>query len=301
MNNPNLITVFTPSYNRGSLLPQLYKRLVNQNNNNFEWIIVDDGSSDNTKEVIEQFILENKFPIHYYYKSNGGKHSAINVGVQKANGDLFCIIDSDDFLTDNALEIINNEWQKIKDNPKICGIIGLSKYTNGQIVGDDFLKDNWQIPFADYYLKYNLKGDKSVAFKTDVMKEFPFPEKEGIRFVFEAVVWHEMSKKYDVLCVNKVIQFVEYQESGVSNSSYKLWYVKSLAFSYFNLIQNKTYRFTQYPKAYLWNFIHLAINSLLSGDHYFFKLKSVKDKCLYLVLFPRGYFAYSRMKKLIRE
>jgi hypothetical protein len=131
------------------------------------------------------------------------------------------------------------------------------------------------------------------------MKEYPFPEEEGIRFVFEAVVWHEMAKKYDVLALNKVLQYKEYLEEGLSDSSYKLWYIKSLAYSYFQLIANKTYSFSRYPKTYIWSFIHLAINSLLSGTSYFYKLPSFKDKCLYLILFPRGYYSYLKMRKLI--
>jgi glycosyltransferase involved in cell wall biosynthesis len=299
MDSANLITIFTPCYNRAHLLSQLYKSILAQQVTNFEWLIVDDGSSDNTKEVVEGFISENKIVISYHHKSNGGKHTAVNYGVQKAKGNLFCIVDSDDLLTNDALVFINIAWQKIKENPKVCGIIGLSKFTNGEIVGDAFLVKDWQIPFSDYYLKYHLKGDKSVAFKTAILKQYPFPELEEIKMVFEAVVWHEISKKYDVICLNEAIQNVNYQQQGLSDSSYKLWYIKSLAFSYFQLIANKTYSFSRYPKDYLWSFIHLAINSLLSETSYFDKLPTIKDKCLYLILFPRAYYSYRKMKHLI--
>lgn len=296
-----LITIFTPTYNRAHLLRRLYESLLVQKNTNFEWLIVDDGSSDNTRQLVQEFISEERILIRYFYKSNGGKHTAVNYGVQKAKGELFFIVDSDDVMTENAVQLKWDAWQKIKDNNKIAGIIGLSQFTNGEIVGNRFLKDNWEIPFSDYYLKYNLKGDKSVAFKTSVMKQYPFPEKEGIKLVFEAVVWHEMAKKHDVFCLNEVIQFVEYQEEGVSGSSYKLWYVKSLAFSFYKLIDNNTYSVFKYPKAFIWNYIHLSINSLLAGENYFWKLSSVKDKILYLFLFPRGYFSYLKLKNRIVE
>lgn len=299
MSSVKTITVFTPCYNRGSLLPRLYASLLQQSTTNFEWLIVDDGSTDDTKAVVASFIAEQKIPISYYYKSNGGKHTAINLGVQKAQGDLFFIVDSDDFLSKDALAVTTHFWEQYKDNSAVCGMIGLSEYTNGQTVGDLFLQDEWQLSFSDFYLKYHLKGDKSVAFKTSVMKEYPFPEASGIRFVFEDVVWHAMSKSYDVLAVNKVLQYKEYLEEGLSDSSYKLWYVQSLAFSYFQLIANQTYSFSRYPRTYLWSFIHLAINSLLSGTSYFDKLPSFKDKCLYLILFPRGYYSYLKMRKLI--
>jgi len=299
MDSSNLITIFTPCYNRASLLARLYQSIVAQAVTNFEWIIVDDGSTDNTREVVESFISEQKITISYHYKPNGGKHTAINYGVAKAKGALFCIIDSDDFFEEDALVHINDAWKKYENNDKIGGFIGLSQFENGVIVGDSFLKQHWQIPFSDYYLKYFLKGDKSVAFKTEVLKQYPFPELEGIKMVFEDVVWHEMSKQYDVLCINNVIQTVHYHDEGVSGSSYKFWYVKSLAYSYFQLIANKTYSFSRYPKTYIWSFIHLAINSLLSGTSYFNKLPSFKDKCLYLILFPRGYYSYLKMRKLI--
>lgn len=299
MHNDNLITLFTPCYNRAHLLTQLYDSLLQQTNKNFEWLIVDDGSTDNSEQVVEAFIAQDKISISYYYKPNGGKHTAINLGVQKAKGNLFFIVDSDDFIANDAIEIIHNQWQIVKDNSKICGILGLSQYTNGTTVGDIFLKEKWEIPFSDYYLKYNLKGDKSVAFKTEILKQYPFPEKNGILFVFEAVVWHEMAKKYNVICFNKVIQYKEYLTEGLSDSSYKMWYVKSLAFSYFNLIENQTYSFSNYRKAYLWNFIHLSVNALLSNESYFYKLSSLKNKLLYLMFFPRGYYSYLRMKKLI--
>jgi len=301
MDSANLITIFTPCYNRAHLLSQLYQSLLEQNATNFEWLIVDDGSTDETRKVVESFISEHKIPISYHYKPNGGKHTAINYGVTKAKGALFCIIDSDDFFAKNALDHINKAWKNNRDNNSICGFIGLSTNVSGELVGDGFIQPSWQIPFSDYYLKHNLKGDKSVAFFTSILKNYPFPELEGIKMVFEAVVWHEMSKRYDVLCINEAIQTVNYQDEGVSRSSYKLWYVKSLAFSYFQLIANRTYSFSRYPKTYLWSYIHLASNSLLSGTSYFDKLPTFKDKCLYLILFPRGFYSYLRMKKLVVE
>lgn len=296
-----MITLFTPTYNRSHLLSRLYKSIQQQNYKDFEWVIVDDGSKDDTHQLIERFIADKKISIRYFYKNNGGKHSAINYGLQKAKGELFFIIDSDDVLAENALENIECHYQSIKNNNKICGIIGLSQYIDQQeIVGDRFLFENWEVSFADVYLKYHLKGDKSVAFKTEILKQYPFPEKKGIRFVFEAVVWHEMSKKYDVLALNEIIQKKEYLELGLSDSSYKKWYVESLAFSYFQLIKNKTYPFTQYPFHSLWNYIHLGINSLLSGYSYFNQL-SLLDQLIYFLVYPRAFYTYLKLKDRMHD
>ena len=296
-----MITLFTPTYNRVHLLSRLYNSILMQDVIDVEWLIVDDGSIDDTEALIENFKKEGIINIRYYKKSNGGKHTAINFGLQYAKGELFFIIDSDDVLAENALKIIKTHYQSIKNNDKICGIVGLSQYIDKQeIVGDYFLKNDWEVSFADIYLKYHLKGDKSVAFKTEVLRKYPFPEKQRIRFVFEAVVWHEMSKKYNVLALNKIVQFVEYQKSGVSDSSFKKWYIQSLAFSFFHLIKNKTYPLLKYPHHFFWNYIHLAINSLLSGESYYKQL-SLIDKMLYLILYPRAYYTFLKLKDKVHD
>ena len=296
-----MITLFTPTYNRVHLLSRLYNSILIQDVIDVEWLIVDDGSIDDTEALIENFKKESIINIRYYKKSNGGKHTAINFGLQYAKGELFFIIDSDDVLAENALKIIKTHYQSIKNNDKICGIVGLSQYIDKQeIVGDYFLKNDWEVSFADIYLKYHLKGDKAVAFKTEVLRKYPFPEKQRIRFVFEAVVWHEMSKKYNVLALNKIVQFVEYQKSGVSDSSFKKWYIQSLAFSFFHLIKNKTYPLLKYPHHFFWNYIHLAINSLLSGESYYKQL-SLIDKMLYLILYPRAYYTFLKLKDKVHD
>ena len=296
-----MITLFTPTYNRVHLLSRLYNSILMQDVIDVEWLIVDDGSIDDTEALIENFKKESIINIRYYKKSNGGKHTAINFGLQYAKGELFFIIDSDDVLAENALKIIKTHYQSIKNNDKICGIVGLSQYIDKQeIVGDYFLKNDWEVSFADIYLKYHLKGDKTVAFKTEVLRKYSFPEKQRIRFVFEAVVWHEMSKKYNVLALNKIVQFVEYQKSGVSDSSFKKWYIQSLAFSFFHLIKNKTYPLLKYPHHFFWNYIHLAINSLLSGESYYKQL-SLIDKMLYLILYPRAYYTFLKLKDKVHD
>ena len=299
INTEEFITVFTPTFNREHLLKNCYESLLNQNYKNFEWLIVDDGSTDETEELVKEWADEEKIKIRYFYKKNGGKHSAINLGVNKANSDIFFILDSDDILSHNSLELINQNWKKVESD-QFCGITGLSQYKDGAIIGDKFSHNKWEVSFADIYLKYGLKGDKAVCFKTEILKQYPFPEKENIRFVFEAVVWHEMAKKHNVLAINEVLQIVEYQQAGVSDSSYRKWYLKSLAFSYFTLIKNKTYSFQKYPKSYFWNFIHLGINSLLSKTSYFNKL-NCWEKLIYLISFPRAYYSYLNMKNLVKD
>ncbi|MPL54811.1 Undecaprenyl-phosphate 4-deoxy-4-formamido-L-arabinose transferase [bioreactor metagenome] len=291
----NFITIFTPTYNRAHLLERLYKNLCEQEYQNFEWLIIDDGSTDNTREIIENYKREGKLNIQYFYKENGGKHTAINFGLEKAQSDIFFLLDSDDFLEKSATKVVAEKWDVIRNTPSLCGIVGLSKFLNKEVRTDAFPEDDWVVSFTDIYFKYKILGDKPVAFKTSVMKEFPFPYKKGIHFVFEAVSWHEMAKKYNVLAVNDLLQYKEYTEDGITRNTYKKDYVKGLAFSFFHLVKNRTYPFAKYPHHFLWNYIHLAINSLLSGESYFNQL-SLIDKIIYLMFYPRAYYTYSKLK-----
>lgn len=291
----NFITIFTPTYNRAHLLERLYKNLCEQEYQNFEWLIIDDGSTDNTREIIENYKREGKLNIQYFYKENGGKHTAINFGLEKAQSDIFFLLDSDDFLEKSATKVVAEKWDVIRNTPSLCGIVGLSKFLNKEVRTDAFPEDDWVVSFTDIYFKYKILGDKPVAFKTSVMKQFPFPENQGIHFVFEAVSWHEMAKKYNVLAVNDLLQYKEYTEDGITRNTYKKDYVKGLAFSFFHLVKNRTYPFSKYPHHFLWNYIHLAINSLLSGESYFNQL-SLIDKIIYLIFYPRAYYTYSKLK-----
>lgn len=294
------ITIFTPTYNRAHFLDRLYQNLCEQEHKNFEWLIIDDGSTDNTKEVIENYKREGKLNIRYYYKENGGKHTAVNEGVEKANSEIFFLLDSDDFLEKSATKVVSDKWSIIEKNPKLCGVVGLSKFLNKEVKTDSFPESDWEVSFTDIYFKYKIIGDKPVAFKTSVLKKYLFPEKEGVKFVFEAVSWHEMAKKYKVLAVNDLLQYKEYVADGITKNTFKKDYLKGLAFSFFHLIKNKTYPLFQYPHHFFWNYLHLGVNSLLSGDSYFNQL-SLVDKILYTIMFPRAYYAYLKQKDKIHD
>lgn len=301
MNYKYTFTVFTPTYNRGNNLKNIYEDLKKQSFKDFEWLIVDDGSNDDTKYIVDSFKKENILDIKYVFKLNGGKHTAINMGVKYADGELFFIADSDDRIIKDGLEIMSKSWSSVKNKMKFCGIAGLFSYKNGEIVGTKFNENCNEICFTDIYKKYGVQGDKTVVFKTDVMKEFPFPEKEGIKFIMEAVVWDEMSKKYKIKCVNKVIQIKEYLDDGLTKSSYSRRILNGIAYSNLLLINQNTYPINKYTKDRIWNYIHLCSNSLLIGKNYFKQINKISDKLLYILFYPRGLVAYLRMKKYVQE
>ena len=216
-----MITVFTPVYNRGHLLNDIYNSLCNQTYKDFEWIIVDDGSNDNTKYVVEKF-PKSKYPIRYFFQNNGGKHRAINHGVQKAKGDLFLILDSDDILPNDSLNIIAHYYNQIKNNPAFGGVVGYIAHKNGSIIGKCKKKGVFDSTYTEFRNIIKGKGDMCEVFKTHVLKEFPFPEIEGEKFVPEALVWNRISGKYKLRYFPDIIYYRDYLNGGLTDKIIKI-------------------------------------------------------------------------------
>lgn len=215
-----MITVFTPAYNRAYIITNLYDSLCRQSYKDFEWVVIDDGSTDNTSDLVESFISQNRINIRYYRVENGGKHRAINRGVKLANGELFFIVDSDDYLTDDALEKLNNNYQNICGDESFAGVCGLRKYPNGQING---LKKEFNIiDSSPQHIAKWLSQDKAEAFRTEILKKYPFPEYDGERFISEGVVWNRIGRKYKLRYFFEPIYICDYLVDGLTLSISKL-------------------------------------------------------------------------------
>lgn len=212
-----LVTVFTPTYNRAYRIQALYESLQKQTCKDFEWLVVDDGSTDNTSELFEQWQSEkNSFPIRYFKQPNGGKHRAVNFGAKIADGQVFYIVDSDDQLPANSIEIIVEEYTKIKDNKEVGGLSGIKAYFDWQKVGGE---QNFGTLFCnslDFRYKYKIKGDMAEVFKTDVIREYPFPEIEGEKFCPEAVLFQRVAAKYKFYYFYKKIYLCDYLPDGLT-------------------------------------------------------------------------------------
>lgn len=211
-----LITVFTPTYNREHLLTRLFNSLREQTFKDFEWLIVDDGSTDNTHDVAQKFVEEGIVPIKYVFKRNGGKHRAINEGVKHAKGELFFIVDSDDMLPPDALKRVAEVYGQIKDDRNYGGVAGVDVYPDGRIVGSGLSAPVIDCNSIDIRSKYHVVGDLSEVFRTDVMREFPFPEIEGEKFCPEVLVWNRIARKYKLRYFNEAIYIAEYQPEGLT-------------------------------------------------------------------------------------
>jgi glycosyltransferase involved in cell wall biosynthesis len=195
--------------------------LKEQTCKDFEWLIVDDGSTDNTEETVLSW-GESCFAIRYIKQPNGGKHRAVNHGVMEAKGELFFIVDSDDILTPNSIERILHHYDAIKDDKSFGGLCGLKAYYNGEKVGDgeDFVILDCNS--IDFRFKYKMKGDMSEVIRTDVMREFPFPEFEGERFCSEFILFNRIATKYKLRYFYEKIYLCEYLEDGLTAAIVKI-------------------------------------------------------------------------------
>lgn len=217
-----MITVLTPIFNRGGRLQSLWDSLQKQTVKDFEWLVVDDGSTDGTKDLITQLQEKSDFPIRYIYKNNGGKHTALNVGIQTICSELIFIVDSDDCVTDDAVESILKIHKKYRSQNNICGYAFLRAFPDGKVNGKKFDVDEKIGSYIDVRVNGDDTGaDKAEVFKTHCLKEFPFPEYPNEKFLGEDLVWVRMARKYEMVHINKAIYVGNYLEDGLTNNRRK--------------------------------------------------------------------------------
>lgn len=217
-----MITVFTPTFNRAYIIGKLYSSLYNQTSNNFEWIIVDDGSSDNTREKITDWEANSPFPIRYFWQPNGGKHRAINRGVREAKGEVFFIVDSDDCLVPNAIEEIETHYRVVGDDASIAGVIFTKLFPDEKRIGGDVNFESLLSTVTNFRCNLGVKGDLAETVRTSIMRQFPFPDIPQEKFFPEAFLWYSIDKDYRFLFVNKGIYVAEYLPDGLTSSIKKI-------------------------------------------------------------------------------
>lgn len=219
-----MVTVFTPSYNRADYLPSAFESLKLQTCHDFEWVIVDDGSTDATESVVREMVEsadENLFDIRYYKKENGGKHSAINLGVAQAHGDFFLILDSDDTLTPDAVATIKEKGAEIYGQSDIGGLCFYKAHTDGKIIASPVI-DDVVTNSIDMHFRLGITGDMMEVFQTKVLREFPFPMFEGEHFCPEALVWNRIAQKYKLHLFKNVLYYGDYIEGGLTDRTFQV-------------------------------------------------------------------------------
>jgi len=215
------LTIFTPSYNRAYCLGDVYNSLLRQTNNSFVWIIVDDGSTDSTRTLVNNWIKEDRISIEYHFQENAGKMVAHNRAAQLCKTELFVCLDSDDQLTDTAVDEILQLWTNHKaDRKDLMGIIAPKTIINklGKIIWEPQIPDGVTFTTGHELYQKGYKGETAMVFRTDVLKEYPFPVQEGEKFISEISAYNKMDEHYVMLAYNHPLMICEYREDGYSQN-----------------------------------------------------------------------------------
>lgn len=288
------LTVFTPTFNRIHLLPRLYASLKSQTNKNFIWLVIDDGSSDGTEALINSYIEENIIEIIYFWKENEGMHSAHNLAYEKITTDWNTCIDSDDMMTENAVQSICQNIKNIEDDESYYAIVGLDADQHGAIIGTEFPTHLQKVKFCELYLKHQVKGDKKIVSRTAVMNKLAsYPIFEGEKLVpldYKILLADQL---YFVKPINETWCLVEYQEDGSTLNMLKQYRrnPRGFAFSRISRINYGTTLLERFKNA-----IHLISSSLFSNDYG--SLLKIKHILIVLFAIPFGVILnlYIRLK-----
>ncbi len=291
------ITVFTPAYNRADLLIRCFESMKRQTNKNFIWMIIDDGSTDNTKQLVREWITcTDDFEIIYYYKNNGGLHTAYNEAIRHINTELCVCIDSDDFMPDNAIELILDFWNK-NGSSKYAGIVGLDYDLEGHVIGD-LLPQQKSVNLIDLLTgKYHIiNGDRTNVVRTELYKKYaPMKVFKGEKNFNPHYMHLQISQNYDFLVLNENLRFVEYQPTGMSNSMLKQYAnspnsfaeIRKLYLSFPNTSFNFKFRHS----------VHLVSSCILAGKFRYVMIYS-PHKLITFTAIPAGIILawYIRLK-----
>jgi glycosyltransferase involved in cell wall biosynthesis len=216
-------TIFTPTYNRAGTLPRVYESLRQQTFRDFEWLVVDDGSTDGTEQLLHEWQEKSEFPIRYIRQQNQGKPAATNRATQEAQGELLATVDSDDACVPESLERLKYYWDAIpaEQKDKFAAVTALCKDQNGHLVGDKFPQDVWDADAIELYFKHTIKGDKWGFQRTDAYKEFPFPTSPvpNPRFNCEGLTYLELSRKYKTRFVNEILKIYHIHDGASDHLS----------------------------------------------------------------------------------
>ncbi len=280
------LTVFTPAYNRAHTLQRTYDSLCRQTSKDFCWLIIDDGSTDNTRQVVDGWIKEGLIPIRYIYQQNQGMHGAHNTAYQNIDTLLNVCIDSDDYMPDDAVESILNCWQGQHDD-HIAGIIGLDITIEGNLIGTPFPNDMKTTTVYGFY-ESGGEGDKKMVYRTDVITRYPeYPIFKGEKYVGLAYKTMLIDQDYKMLTLNHPLVIVDYQPEGSSYNMYKQYWNNPRGFAFFRKaemkVANKLMRKLQICT-------HYVSSSIISKNWHF--IRESPQKWLTFFCIPSGVALY---------
>ncbi len=284
MNTKNkTLTVFTPAYNRDYSIHLCYESLVRQTSKDFVWLVIDDGSTDNTAQLIREWqTKDNGFEIRYVYKENGGMHTAHNSAYENMDTELSVCIDSDDYMTDDAVEKIVACWEKHR-NEKYAGIIALDILENGKVIGTELEADRIDTTLGGFYQRGG-KGDKKLIYRNDVMNRYPpYPTFEGEKYVSLAYKYEKADKEYTLVILNEPVCVVEYQQDGSSTNMFRQYLRNPKGFAF---VRKESMKESNDIKDIFRNCIHYVSSSIISRNGKF--IQESPKKFMTILAIPFG-------------
>lgn len=291
-----LLTIFTPAYNRAHTLPRTYQSLLRQDCKDFIWLVIDDGSSDNTAELVHKWQeQDNGFEIRYIYKENGGMHTAHNTAYENMDTELNTCIDSDDELADGAVRKILDKWLAVKGKG-YAGIIGLDADMNtGKVIGTGFPASMEDTTLVGYYANGGC-GDKKLVYRTDVINQYPpYPVFEGEKYVALGYKYRLIDQEYKMAILNEVLCNVEYQADGSSGTMYKQYLCNPKGFAFWRKI---SMRYPESKRRVFIDCIHYVSSSILSKNRNF--VAESPKKILTIIAIPFGILLTIYIKRKVK-
>jgi glycosyltransferase involved in cell wall biosynthesis len=294
-----LFTVNTSTFNRAHTLPRAYESLTQQTLQNFEWLVVDDGSTDGTRDLVRSWIEEAPFPIRYFYQPNAGQNVCENRAAQFARGALMASLDSDDWYVPTALETFARAWDSIDptERDEFVGIVALCVNPNGSLIGTPFPQDVLDTTYTEMRNKYGVVGDKAGCSRTEVVRSFPFPVFEGERHPMPGIAYRRIAREYRARCVNQTVKVVDYQPDGIM-ANHRLWSIKSPRTMKLYFLESLTDKDIG-TRERLWNYANYVRFSL-HGRRCRESWGESPSKLAWLVTAPAGALAYARDRILER-
>ena len=266
------LTIFTPAYNRAHTIGRTYESLCRQTCQDFEWLIIDDGSTDNTHELVQSWQQENKIPIRYIYQENQGMHGAHNTAYRNITTELNTCIDSDDYMPDDAVEKIVSFWKE-NVSERYAGFMGLDQAVGGSVIGEPFPAGLKETTLLNYYEKGG-RGDKKLVYRTDVITKYPeYPVFPGEKYVGLAYKYHLVDQDYKLLTMNEVLCMVEYQTDGSSMNMYRQYWNNPRGWSFYRREEMKV---THSLKRQFVVCAHYVASSIRAKDKHLIEHSSLK-------------------------
>lgn len=289
------LTIFTPAYNRAHTIDRTYQSLIRQTCKDFLWLIVDDGSTDGTKNLVEGWIRENKIPITYIYQENQGMHGAHNTAYKNITTELNTCIDSDDWMPHDAVEKIINAWKE-HSHEKYAGIIGLDQTADGKLIGTNFPEKLKETTLQGFY-EAGGQGDKKLVYRTDIIKQYPeYPLFKGERYVGLAYKYMLIDQDWKLITLNEPLVTVEYQLEGSSFSMYRQYWNNPKGFAFFRKTEMIC---TKSLKRQFIVCAHYVSSSIISKNWGF--IKESPKKMMTIIATPLGLGLYLFIRRKVKK